>query len=166
MKSISRVSVIISITMGIVLSIGVFVYMLTIRDVGAYKASGTIGDLDFVNQVAEKTQRDIFNVLEKTEQKKNKVLPSKPIIENIAAEKKQEQPSNIIPSIGYTYVGYLERQGKGEAFVMKGDDMYVVMVGDSLTSRYRVISITKEQMKLRYEPQGQIIVLLMSGRAE
>ena len=142
--------------MGIVLSIGVFVYMLTIRDVGAYKASGTIGDLDFVNQVAEKTQRDIFN----------KVLPSKPIIENIAAEKKQEQPSNIIPSIGYTYVGYLERQGKGEAFVMKGDDMYVVMVGDSLTSRYRVISITKEQMKLRYEPQGQIIVLLMSGRAE
>ena len=59
----------------------------------------------------------------------------------------------VAPPLPFVFVGMLERgTAKPEAFIAKGDALFVVSVGDTIDTSYRIDSLTADAVVMTYLP--------------
>lgn len=63
-----------------------------------------------------------------------------------AQKRKRQQMRETMEQ--YRYLGYLTRQGEQQAFLGKGQDIYIIHLGDILDGQIQVASITANTVKL------------------
>jgi hypothetical protein len=62
-------------------------------------------------------------------------------------------PAPVAPPLPFVFVGMLERGAtKPSAFIAKGDALFVVSVGDTVDSSYRIDSMTPDGIVMTYLP--------------
>ncbi|MBD3670666.1 MAG: hypothetical protein HUJ29_07820 [Gammaproteobacteria bacterium] len=118
-----------------------------------------------LHHTKDEVKRNIYATLDK-KTKNNKPASAVKSVKKINPKHQIVEDRPKTPIAGFEYVGYLERHGRNEAYVINGEEMYVVAQGDALTSRLYVINVQREVLELRYEPQGSVFVLEMSGNGE
>jgi hypothetical protein len=86
-------------------------------------------------------------------------VPPPPSPEELAAEAARQELAQ------FRYLGYLSRDGREEAFLSKGTDLYIVKSEETIEQRVRVKTVTPTSVTLQ-EPRSQVerTVSLIEGK--
>lgn len=146
--------------------IGVVVSFIAKIDLPNTRTNYAVTDIGFLKPGQNRTKRNIFLKIahKKPVVHKHKIIARKvsPVNPQVVKETKSSASDNS----NYRYVGYLMKYNQDEAFIIKSDDLYVVKKGDLLDRDYKVLNITKEQVKLRFLPKNKLIILNMNESVE
>ncbi|MES2099752.1 MAG: hypothetical protein V4569_08040 [Pseudomonadota bacterium] len=72
-------------------------------------------------------------------------------------------PPPVAPPFPYAYMGGLTEDGVRTAFLIQGDRVITVKLGDTVDAAYRIDQMTEKQMTLTYLPLDQTLVLVLGG---
>ncbi|HMZ56979.1 MAG TPA: hypothetical protein PKI24_21840, partial [Nitrospira sp.] len=64
----------------------------------------------------------------------------------LARERARQQLREVMAQ--YRYLGYLTRRGEQQAFLGKGQEIYIIHLGDTLDGQFQVASITPTTVKI------------------
>ncbi len=64
----------------------------------------------------------------------------------LARERARQQLREVMAQ--YRYLGYLTGQGEQQAFLGKGQEIYIIHLGDTLDGQFQVASITPTTVKI------------------
>lgn len=93
-------------------------------------------------------------------------LPPAPKVE-VSAEPPPPPPPPTAPPLPFAYLGQLDGQAaKPQVFLSEGDQLLIVAPGDVIDTRYRVESVSDQEIVLVYLPlnQRQVMPLPVEGK--
>lgn len=154
----------------IIISIFIAVWLLIVigasREVSEGESEIVLGGLGFLKNTPSSMSRNIFLTVSKkptVTQVPPKNNRTKVVETKRKAIVKIKKTDGVL---GFKYVGYLMKYGKDEAFIIGGDEMYVVKRGDILPSNIEVLSISREQVKLKNRSKNELVILNMNEKSE